>query len=118
MLEAGGRLYILPPALPAETLTGGLHVIRAGVLAGSLSKGRFEPDHHLFMVWGARCQNREELTLDDERTAAFLRGEEIEAKTAAAGYCGVVVDGFALGFGKVSGGKVKNHLPKALRNLK
>ena len=30
----------------------------------------------------------------------------------------VLVDGFPLGFGKVSGGKVKNHLPKALRNLK
>ena len=117
-LEAGGRVYILPPALPAEALAGGLRVMRAGVLAGSLSKGRFEPDHHLFMVWGAGCENREELTLADERTAAFLRGEEIEARTAGAGYCAVLVDGFPLGFGKVSGGKVKNHLPKALRNLK
>ena len=50
-------------------------------------------------------------------TAAWLRGEEIEAKTAENGWCAVLVDGFPLGGGKVSGGRVKNHYPKGLRNL-
>ena len=29
----------------------------------------------------------------------------------------VLVDGFPLGGGKVSGGRIKNHYPKGLRNL-
>ncbi len=64
-----------------------------------------------------RKTTREELTLEDDRTQAWLRGEEIEAHTAQNGWCCVTVDGMPLSGGKVSGGKVKNHLPKALRNL-
>ena len=51
------------------------------------------------------------------RTAAWLRGEEIDAATAQNGWCAVLVDGFPLGGGKVSGGRIKNHYPKGLRNL-
>ena len=36
---------------------------------------------------------------------------------AADGWCCVTVDGWPLGGGKVSGGRVKNHYPKALRLL-
>ena len=50
-------------------------------------------------------------------TGYKLRGEEIPAQTAAPGWCAVLVDGLPLGGGKVSGGRVKNHYPKALRNL-
>ena len=94
-----------------------LHVLRAGVLAGTVQKNRLVPAHHLFTAFGAGCTNREELTLEDDRTQAWLRGEEIEARTAQNGWCCVTVDGMPLSGGKVSGGKVKNHLPKALRNL-
>lgn len=94
-----------------------LHVLRAGVLAGTVQKNRFVPAHHLFTAFGGGCTNREELTLADARTQAWLRGEEIEACTAHSGWCCVTVDGMPLSGGKVSGGKVKNHLPKALRNL-
>ena len=55
--------------------------------------------------------------LTDPRTAAWLRGEEIDAATAQNGWCAVLVDGFPLGGGKVSGGRIKNHYPKGLRNL-
>ena len=110
------ELLLLPPALPLPSTR--LHQLRAGVLAGSLRKGRFEPAHALFMAWGTQCTNREELTLADPRTAAWLRGEEIPAQTAGSGWCAVLVDGFPLGGGKVSGGRVKNHYPKALRNLR
>ena len=44
-------------------------------------------------------------------------GREVEARTAADGWCCVTVDGWPLGGGKVSGGRVKNHYPKALRLL-
>ena len=111
----GDGFLLEPPALlPAAKL----HVLRAGVPAGRAAKGRFEPAHALFMAYGAQCTNCEELTLADPRTAAWLRGEEIEAQTAQNGWCAVLVDGFPLGGGKASGSRIKNHYPKALRNLK
>lgn len=113
---AGERLFLPPQGWQGEGLK--LSIARCGVTLGRAQKGRFEPDHHLFMVFGPECENREELTLGDPRTEAWLRGEEIEAVTAKNGWCAVLVDGLPLGGGKVSGGRVKNHYPKALRNLK
>ena len=51
------------------------------------------------------------------RCVEYLSGREVEARTAADGWCCVTVDGWPLGGGKVSGGRVKNHYPKALRLL-
>ncbi|MCI2047169.1 MAG: RsmB/NOP family class I SAM-dependent RNA methyltransferase [Faecalibacterium sp.] len=108
-----GENVLLPPAFAPV----GLHILRAGVLAGSVQKGRFVPAHHLFTAFGAGCPNQESLTRDDPRTTAYLHGEEIAAQTAQNGWCCVSVDGYPLGGGKVSGGRVKNHYPKALRLL-
>lgn len=114
-VEIPGELVVLPPdEMPP---LGRLHVLRAGLMAGRVQKGRFVPAHALFMAEGARCTNRETLTLSDPRTLAWLRGEEIDAATAQNGWCAVCVDGFPLGCGKVSGGRIKNHYPKALRML-
>ena len=113
---AGERLFLPPQGWQGEGLK--LSIARCGVTLGRAQKGRFEPDHHLFMAFGPECENREELTLGDPRTEVWLRGEEIEAVTAQNGWCAVLVDGLPLGGGKVSGGRVKNHYPKALRNLK
>lgn len=112
-MQLEDMVLLMPEEMPALKL----HVLRAGVLAGTVQKNRFVPAHHLFTAFGAGCTNREELTLEDDRTQAWLRGEEIEAHTAQNGWCCVTVDGMPLSGGKVSGGKVKNHLPKALRNL-
>ena len=115
---AGAGEWLLLPAPGSETLnTAKLRVVRGCVLAGSVLKKRFQPAHALFMAYGAQCTNREELTLTDPRTAAWLRGEEIDAATAQNGWCAVLVDGCPLGGGKVSGGRIKNHYPKGLRNL-
>lgn len=89
---------------------------RAGA-GGKGGGGRFTPAHHLMHACGGDCRNQEQLTADDPRTAAYLRGEEIAAVTAADGWCAVCVDGFALGAGKVSGGRIKNHYPKGLRTV-
>ena len=111
VVHGGGVL--LPVPFPQT----GLHVLRAGVFVGSVQKGRFVPEHHLFTAFGAACTNREELTLADPRVTEYLSGREIAASTAADGWCCVTVDGFPLGGGKVSAGRVKNHYPKALRLL-
>lgn len=117
-VSLAGEWVLLPPPGSEMLPTGKLRLVRGGVLAGSVVKKRFQPAHALFMAYGARCTNREELTRDDPRTAAWLRGEEIEAATAQNGWCAVCVDGFPLGGGKVSGGRIKNHYPKGLRNLR
>lgn len=108
-----GDVWMLLPETPLPETR--LHILRAGVPAGRIVKNRFEPSHALFMAWGTACPNRETLTRDDPRTAAWLRGEEIPAATAQSGWCAVLVDGMPLGGGKVSGGRIKNHYPKALR---
>lgn len=116
-LALAGDWLALPPQT-AETLAGvRLRTLRSGVLAGTVLKKRFQPAHALFMAYGRDCTNREELTRQDPRAAAWLRGEEIEAVTAHNGWCAVLVDGFPVGGGKVSGGRIKNHYPKGLRNL-
>lgn len=109
----GDSVY-LPVPFPAVRL----HILRCGVFAGRVQNGRFVPEHPLFAAYGAQCANAEPLTLADPRTAQYLLGGEIEARAAQNGWCCVMVDGFPLGGGKVSAGRVKNHYPKALRNLK
>lgn len=111
VVHGGGVL--LPVAFPQT----GLHVLRAGVFVGSVQKGRFVPEHHLFTAFGSLCTNCEQLTLADCRCTEYLSGREVEACTATDGWCCVTVDGWPLGGGKVSGGRVKNHYPKALRLL-
>ena len=67
--------WLLLPVPGSELLNlSKLRIVRGGVLAGSVLKKRFQPAHALFMAYGARCTNREELTLDDPRTAAWLPG--------------------------------------------
>lgn len=111
----GEAIFILPKE-PLPDLSK-VHVLRVGVEAGSVIKGRFEPAHALFMAYGAQCTNCERLTAGDARVGAWLHGEQVEAQTAAQGYAAVLVDGFPIGGGKQSGGVLKNRYPKGLRTL-
>ena len=99
--------------------TAGLRVLRAGVPAGTLRGRRFEPAHALYLAAdSARTRRACGFPLKSPVLAAFLHGEEIEAPDDFPnGYTAVKAEGFIVGFGKVSGGKVKNHYPKGLRNL-
>ena len=109
--QAGDRLLLLPEETPALS---GLGVLRAGVLLGLVKKGRIEPEHALF----AAAQKEDlvqclDYAHDSPEIAAFLHGEELEAD--GKGYLGVCVDGITVGFGKASGGRLKNRYPKGLR---
>ncbi|MFT9078048.1 RsmB/NOP family class I SAM-dependent RNA methyltransferase [Ethanoligenens sp.] len=113
--STGEVLFLLPAESPV--LPRGLHLLRAGVCAGRVKNGRFEPAHALYLAAAdGACRRTVELSLADPRLAAFLHGEQIEAETAD-GYTAVLAAGHVVGFGKVSGGTLKNHYPRALRTL-
>ena len=109
----GNHVFICPRiALPPHS------VVAAGVCVGECQKGRMVPHHQLFSAYGRDFKLRIELSRASEECEAYLRGEEIEAvglADGAAGYCAVLIDGCAVGGGKVSGGRCKNHYPKGLR---
>ena len=54
-------------------------------------------------------------SLSDEEAMRYLRGEEL-ASEGDNGFAAVLHHGIALGGGKRSGGRLKNHYPKGLRN--
>ena len=91
-------------------------VFMPGVTLGEVKKGIFFPHQQLISAYGNQMTNKENLLHGDARIQKYLRGEEIEAKEAHDGWCAVCYEGVALGGGKVSGGKIKNHYPKGLRN--
>lgn len=108
----GAELYRLPAGCFS---LDGLRVVRPGLHLGTLKKNRFEPSHALShsLPTGAFSQ-RLSLSAQGEETAAYLRGETLKAE-GLSGWTAVEIDGFVLGWGKASGGVLKNHYPKGLR---
>ena len=104
------QLYLLPEGMPQ---LGELRVVRAGLWLGTLKPGRFEPSHALALALVAD-DVRSTTNLAAEDAAPYLRGETLPA-SGSDGWTLVLVDGWPLGWGKQSGGIVKNFYPKGLR---
>lgn len=107
----GEQLYVMPEMADLR----GLKILRAGLHLGTLRKGRFEPSHALALFLRARDALRTcSLAGDGEQARAYLRGETLPME-GEKGWCLVLVDGYSLGWGKISNGVLKNHYPKGLR---
>jgi 16S rRNA C967 or C1407 C5-methylase (RsmB/RsmF family)/NOL1/NOP2/fmu family ribosome biogenesis protein len=106
------RLYLLPdPAIKS----GSLHLFRYGLLLGEARRGYFKPAHTLAVA--LRCdqvQHHLDWPADDERISAYLGGHDLPS-TGENGWVLVTVDGYPLGWGKRSNGRLKNHYPRGLR---
>ncbi|WP_339277289.1 RsmB/NOP family class I SAM-dependent RNA methyltransferase [Paenibacillus sp. FSL W8-0426] len=119
----GEALYALPDsgaALLSDERLSGLKLPRAGLHVGDWKKGRFEPAHALALSIAPDAAARMQhvtLEADSDLTAAYLRGESLPADAALKGWTLVTVDGLPLGWGKASGGQLKNRLPKGLRRM-
>ena len=101
---------LFSPALDAD-----IPCLMNGIAIASVeSDGRLTPAHGSATALGDRFVSRACLSANDERTAKYLRGEEIPADCPD-GWCSVLVDGYPLGAGKATGGVVKNKYPKSLR---
>lgn len=92
-----------------------LPIICAGVVAGTIEKGRFIPHNNLTAL-GGLAKQKINFSLDDKELYSFLHGEQLENRyNLNNGYAFVCVDGFALGMVRVSGNALKNCFPKGLR---
>jgi len=112
----GESLYLLPQAEPLPI--DGLKVPRAGLHLAHLKKNRIEPAHALAMVLSAEQAKRQiRLEADTPEVTAYLRGETLSVPADFRGWTLVTVDGLPLGWGKASGGQLKNHYPKGLRQF-
>ncbi|OPA81155.1 RNA methyltransferase [Paenibacillus selenitireducens] len=115
----GESLYELPQAggssLTAAQLSG-LRIPRAGLHLGTIRKNRIEPAHALALAvkpeWARLVYD---FAPEAPEIAAYLRGETLRVSPDDKGWALVTVDGLPLGWGKTSGGQLKNHYPKGLR---
>jgi len=118
----GEQLYLLPPVAAALGLDGrglaGLRVLRPGLHLGELKKRRFEPSHALALALSKAAREAAlafDIAADSPLALAYLRGEALPTGRETSGWALLRVDGFPLGWGKESGGQLKNHYPKGLR---
>ena len=108
----GDHLYLKPRGVCLD----GVRVVRCGLYLGVCKKGRFEPAHALAPALNqGDFVNQLLLEADNPALAAYIRGEEIDC--GGKGWTAVLADGFGIGWGKASGGRLKNRYPKALRGI-
>ena len=96
-----------------QTLLDEIKFLSLGVLIGNVERGRFEPNHNLFMAYHEEFKCRVELT--DDEAKRYLHGEELSKDISYKGYAVVTNNNCPLGGVKISGGKLKNLYPKGLR---
>lgn len=85
---------------------------RPGFFLGECKKNRFEPSHALALALTAD-DFKLSLNIEKEDLNTYLHGGTV--KFDEKGYAAVIFDDLPLGWGKGSGGILKNHFPKKLR---
>ena len=112
LISFGDTLYLLPYGINIDKIK----VVRAGLELGEVRKGRFIPSHALALALKKEdFKNTIDFDSESEEIKKFLRGETIDADID--GWCCVLSDGYPIGWTKGSGGVLKNHYPKYLRNM-
>lgn len=110
----GENLYMEPFYFPGK----GVKIERAGLHMGTFAKNRFEPSLALARALKpGEVRNVLHVSREQKNLAIqYFGGEQISGiDPALKGWTLVVYEGYALGFGKASGGVLKNHYPKGLR---
>lgn len=109
--RAGDMLIAIPEARPDLR---GLRVISSGVPLLRIGRNYIEPAHPLAMALEP-SDARQTFALDDLQARRYLAGEALECDEKLKGWTLVTWNDLPLGWGKASGGQMKNHLPKGLR---
>ena len=116
----GDQLFLVPEDMPSVK---GLKVQRAGLHLGTVKKDRFEPSHALALALKKNDVNLgADFPADSSGIRQYLNGQTLRPDSAVLtsdgspkGWCLVTTDGYSIGWGKLSGGVLKNHYPKGLR---
>lgn len=113
----GDQLYLVPEEMIDMK---GMKVLRPGLHLGTLKKNRFEPSHSLALALSPEDTVRTvSFGKDSREILSYLQGETVlldgMEQTVEKGWNLVCVDGYSIGWGKVSQNKMKNHYPKGLR---
>ena len=113
--EVGETVYLVPKMFDSDLQTAidTLKFNTIGVKVGSFLKGRFEPNHSIFMAYSDLFKTKIELT--DAELKKYLHGEEIYSNLNVKGYGVVTKNGYAVGGVKIVNGRLKNLYPKGLR---
>ncbi len=101
-----------PALTPFDTGGMSLRVLRNGVKLGTIKKDRFEPDHALALYLSPGDIKK---VFDMADPYAFLAGDSIPCDKDVKGWGIAAFEGLSLGWGKATGGVVKNHYPRGLR---
>jgi NOL1/NOP2/sun family putative RNA methylase len=106
----GDKLYMKPTGIDIDKI----RVVRCGLQLGTIKKNRFEPSHSLALALGRDdLKTYVSFGYEDAELIKYLSGETIPCDKN--GWCAVCAEGYPLGWGKCSGGVLKNHFPKGLR---
>ena len=105
-----GQVYFVPE--PPD-IRGGIPFLRNGLYLGELKRGRFEPGQSFAMALRSdEYRSVVNFEQDDQRVRRYLCGETVMAddlvSSDAGGWQLVCVCGYPLGWGKLSGGTLKN----------
>ena len=95
-------------SLPFFISLPSLHLLREGLKVASFPS--LEPDHALSHYLGKERL----IDFSKEQALSYLRGETFPLSLPS-GFYAAGYQGIGLGFFKMAGGKMKNHLPKGLR---
>lgn len=106
----GEQVYLVPEGMIS---LDGIKVLRPGLHLLTEKKNRFEPAHALAGALSWKDTEKHS-ALTEKEAAAYLRGESLGCGEEK-GWTALFYEGYALGFGKASGGQMKNHYPKGLR---
>lgn len=110
VMKHGENLVLISHGCPIPPKS----VFSAGVLIGEIRGKNLFPSHQFFSAYGTLFKRKQKL--DEKSAERYLAGEEIDATDFSdSGLCSLIYGGSALGGGKASGGKIKNHYPKGLR---
>ena len=112
LVSFGEQLYLAPEHTPSIDK---LRVLRLGLHLGTCKKNRFEPSHALALaLQSENVKHTWNLSSDSNKIMEYLQGQTIQAEGEKGWYL-ITVDGFSIGWGKLTGTIMKNHYPKGLR---
>ncbi len=111
-LNFGEQLYLSPGEAPSFR---GLKTLRPGLHLGTNKKNRFEPSHALALALEPDEVFRSvDFPSDGSQIRQYLEGQTLMAGNEKGWYL-ITTDGYSIGWGKCSDGRMKNHYPKGLR---